>query len=218
MKKNYANMIPATGVRKNEFTVYILLSNGNTKKLEQMLKDGLLLSGYCLTLMDLFGMDKYDIRDMVSVATRVQKDVFWWLKDKFELEEIRGLLVKWKSRLPLRLLTDEERAELGMYSILLKLERYDILAEYAPKVLLYQIAHKTKKMFSAAKALLEYDFNKYVDRLLSKGMAGSILSVEGGWKYLIHHGQKEFVLDNLDNSYVAGVLPKEDILRYCQMF
>ena len=214
MKKNYASLVPFTAIRKNEFTVYVLLQAGNTEKMVQMLKDGLLLSAYCLTLMDIFGMDKYEIRDMVASAKRVQKDTFWWLKDRFTLEEIRGLLIKWKSRLPKRLLTDEERADLGMYNVLLKLERYDILAERAPKVLLYQIVHRTKDMFASAKALLEYDFNKYADSFFEKDLQGSFLAVEGGWKYLVNHGRKDFVLQNVGNQF-AVLPPKEVVLAYC---
>jgi hypothetical protein len=214
MKKNYASVIPFTAIRKNEFTVYVLLQAGNKEKLVQMLKDGLLLSAYCLTLMDIFGMDKYEIRDMVATAKRVQKDTFWWLKDRFTLEEIKGLLFKWKNRLPKRLLTDEERADLGMYSVLLKLERYDILAERAPKVLLYQISHRTKDMFASAKALLEYDFNKYADSFFEKSLQGSFLAVEGGWKYLVNHGKKDFVIQNIGNQF-ANLPPKEVVLAYC---
>lgn len=215
MKKNYVTVIPFTAIRKNEFTVYVLLQAGNKEKLVQMLKDGLLLSAYCLTLMDIFGMSKDEIRDMVATAKRVQKDTFWWLKDRFTLEEIKGLLIKWKSRLPKRLLTDEERASLGMYSVLLKLERYDILAIYAPKVLLYQIAHHTKDMFGAAKALLEYDFDRYADSFFEKELFASFLAVEGGWKYLIRHGQKDLVLQNVGNQF-AVLPPKEMVLAYCK--
>ena len=153
---------------------------------------------------------------MCSIAKRVQKDIFWWLKDQFELHEISSLLFKWKSRLPLRLLTDEEKAELGMFSILMKLQRYDILAKYAPKVLLRQVSRKTNKMFSSAKALLEYDFRKYADFIFQKEMFGSILSVKGGWKYLIDHGQKDFVLGNINNAYITNILPEEEIRTYCK--
>ena len=215
MKKNYVTVIPFTAIRKNEFTVYVLLQAGNTEKLVQMLKDGLLLSAYCLTLMDIFGMSKDEIRDMVATAKRVQKDTFWWLKDRFTLDEIRGLLIKWKSRLPKRLLTDEERAYLGMYSVLLKLERYDILAIYAPKVLLYQISHRTKDMFGAAKALLEYDFDRYADSFFEKELFASFLAVEGGWKYLIRHGQQDLVLKSIGNQF-AVLPPKEMVLAYCK--
>ena len=173
-----------------------------------------MLSGYCLTLMNIFGMDKYVILEMISSAKRIQKDVVWWLKDKFELQEIADKIRQFKHRLPKYFLSWEEFGRLGLYSILLKEQKYDILAKYMPKVLLKLIARRTNHMFAAAKALLDYDFDKYAPYMFERKLYGTILTADGGWQYLVENAQAEFVLKNLGNIFASN-LPKADVIRYC---
>lgn len=181
--------------KQNEFLVRWCLEHHETEKLQRLLKDGAQLSAFMLTCMVFFGYKDAEIKEIVLQAEYVSQDVFVWLKKCFKLSEIVEILEKFENDLPMDLLSEQDMIELKMWQLLAKRHKWDVIAQNAPEFL-EQMSEKEEAM----KALLNVNFGKYAPKALELGMYFPIISIKGGWKFLLEHGKKDFVLKIFKNG------------------
>lgn len=181
---------------QNEFLVRWCLEHNEREKLQNLLENGAQLSAFMLTCMVFFGYKDDEIKETVLRAENVSQNAFVWLKERFKLSEITGILEKF-SRLSSETFSDEELVELKLWSVLAAKHRWDTIAQNAPEFLESQTSNTY-----AMRALLKADFDKYAETALKQGMYYEISSVKGGFKYLLDHGQKDYVFKSIKSTYV----------------
>ena len=182
---------------QNEFLVRWCLEHNEREKLQNLLENGAQLSAFMLTCMVFFGYKDDEIKETVIRAENVSQNAFVWLKEYFKPAEITEILEKFKDVLPQGIFSDEELVELKLWSVLAEECEWDVIAQHAPEFL-ESMMHKE----GVTKALLNINFDKYAETALEQGMYHQIASVKGGLKYLLDHGQKDYVFKSIKSTYV----------------
>lgn len=213
--KNYAETISMKALKENECATYLCLKKNDTAQLKYLVKNGMPLSAFCLTLAVLFGYTGDAIKSFVAQSENLSKDVFLWLKSYFKLSELSDIVPKVDTKTLADTLTDDELLELKLYGVLISKKRYDLVAEHSPQTLKDFISRHLIGSGAAAKALLEYDYDTYVGFICEKEMYKVILGVHDGWKYIIDNVSVTLILRKLKYDIYADFLPKEEIVEYC---
>lgn len=209
MKKKLVKSVTTDAVKENEFLAYLCLSENDVKKLQKLVKNGLSVTSFMLTLMDHFGCSKEDIKATLEVAVNVNENIFYWVKNFFDADTARVIIQKFEDKVPEKF-TKSDCVKFGLWQTLLNRKKYEELAENAPDFLLA----KEPDNRWAMEALLGVNFDKYVGLAYDKGMYFSIFCRNDGWKYLVDNNKLNYVFDYLKNDIVKKSMPLDHILEY----
>lgn len=189
---------------QNEFLTKHCLEHKNFEKFKQMLEDRMPLTAFMLNVMLYFDYGEDDIKEVLKVAKVVETDVIPWMTNVFEVDELSEILTEYDDLLPNDYPSDDDCVRLKLWKTLLKRQKYQILAQYAPDIL------EKENFMEARLALLRADIAKYADKFIKKGFQSDIAAIKDGWKYLIDFGQVNYVL-----KYTQVSDNKNEILDYC---
>lgn len=207
MNQEFIKSVTTDSVKENEFLAYLCLSKNNVKKLQNLVKQGMPLTAFVLTLMEHYNCSKKNIKKTVSAAVNIDKDVFYWLKSYFETDEIIDIFKKFEDKL-YRFVSNEDCIKFELWNILLKRGAYHEVAQNAPEVLL--AAGPDRGMIEA---LLKVDFAKYVDLAYEKGMYFQIFCAKDGWKYLVDKKLIKYVITSAQE--MPAFFSLDEIKEYC---
>lgn len=206
--KNFKKIIPLNSENQNEVLVWYCLEHSEIEKFKQLLRDDMPLNAFMLTSMVFLDYTDDVIKEVLKSAVNLKDNVFTWLKNHFEATELSDVLPLYEQLLPKDYPSNDECVELKLWKALYNRGEYGLVARNAPQIL------EQRGGYWADIALLNANFEKYAPQCLERERYNSIIAVKEGWKYLIDHGQAQWVLQKAGSSF-KELLPYQECVDYC---
>lgn len=193
-------IIPLNSVEQNQFMVWNCLKKEDLPYFKRLLLDGLPLDAFMLNSMVFFEYKEADIKEVLRIATKSEKDVVQWMKGNFTIDELADILPLYQERLPDDYPTDKDCVRLKLWKTLHKRRCDDLIAKHAPEVA------EEMRLYDS---LLKTNFAKYAPICLKERWIRTLMSVPEGKKFLIDNGKVDVVLS------MYGSAANPDVLNYC---
>ena len=191
---------------QNDLLVAEFFRAENVNGLEQMLEQGYPLNSAILSLMVANSYSDEAVKSLIAKAKVISESAQSWIASNCDLNDILDLIEAHPQITSKDFPSDEDCVTYRLWNVLIYRKKWNILAQYVPE--------KIEDISNADVyiALLSVDFDKYAPHIFKKHK-GAFIAVKDGWKYLIDHGQAEWLLGK---SYLYdSFLDQNEVAEYC---
>ena len=206
--KDFKEIMLLNSAEQNERMVWYCLEHNEIGRFMQLVRSNMPLTTDMLTAMVFFDYSDAKIKEILTLFTKYTPPVIQWIRNYFPVDELAEVLPHFQENLPEDWPSNEDCVRFKLWETLCIRKQFDAVAQNAPEFL---ESEQWLSNYKARVALIKTDFDKYAPLFMQKGAYGSIVAIEGGWKYLIDHGQLQWLVSN---NFFGSLLPKDEIIDY----
>ena len=207
--KDFKEIILLNSGEQNERMVWYCLEHNEIGRFMQLVRSNMPLTTDMLTAMVFFDYSDDRIKKVLTQFTKYTPPVVQWIRNYFPVDELAEVLPHFQDNLPEDWPSNKDCVRFKLWETLCNRKQFDAVAQNAPEFL--EADRWLLYSYPARVALIKTDFAKYAPLFMQKGAYGSIVAVEGGWKYLVDHGQLQWLMSN---DFFGDLLPKDEVIDY----